>query len=247
MDFLGLYLFLVLFCYLPSVFFEKRVLYSIHSLSGMLLYGLKHVYCTTAQRSRILPRRDPSCSPFKAVERQSDRTFWKWVESPSHVPYPFCLFMYWALLVLVPVLPRALVLPWVLHCSLDQLLVLYAWHRSYRTMHTKGEQDLDLFFDNRNKYLTLEDYEWRWRTEEECDRIIALKTTEMALYSIDSPEISLGYKEINDKLCALFRTHKLKTAKELQDRLSGLVDQVQVLTKQCVSIETQKKTVSPDL
>ncbi|XP_078286857.1 uncharacterized protein LOC144611570 isoform X2 [Rhinoraja longicauda] len=158
---------------------------------------------------RVPPRSD--------VKKKSQRTFKKLIESPTQTPYFVCIPMYWGLLLITPLLPKCLKTPWVLHCSLDQFIVLFSWWRCYRNFHRRGLRDDETFDQTDNKYL---------------------------LYSIESPHIVHSYMDIEEGAERLIRAHKAAVLQELREKLAKQMTKIQGLTKQCAQTVGQNQPSS---
>ncbi|XP_069765076.1 uncharacterized protein [Narcine bancroftii] len=173
MDFLQPYLGLIAF-YLPMVIFNEEFVYSTNLVIGIFCCGIRQIYTTAPKKGELLQRKiifGSTACRFKDVKRKSQRTFKKLIESPTQIPYFLCILIYWGLLLFTPLLPKGLSIPWVLHCSLDQLIVLFSWWKCYRSFHQRNLQDINSFWQNESKYLLVEDFEWMRQLKDDCFNI----------------------------------------------------------------------------
>ncbi|XP_038639826.1 uncharacterized protein LOC119956579 [Scyliorhinus canicula] len=244
MDLLQPYLGLIVFFYLPTVIFDEELIYSISSVIWILSCGIRQVYTMTTKKAEILQRQTRFGSTvcrFKDVKRKSQRTFKRLIDSPTQIPYFLCILIYWGLLLVAPVLPKGLYIPWVLHCSLDQLVVLFSWWRCYRNFHHRGLRDVETFQQTENKYLLVEDFEWKQQLEDDCLNIKQMTETEMMLYSIESPHVLHSYTGIEEGAERLIRVRKAVILQELREKLANQMAKIQGLTKQCAQVVGQNQ------
>ncbi|GCC20818.1 hypothetical protein chiPu_0019386 [Chiloscyllium punctatum] len=181
------------------------------------------------------------------VRRKSQRTFKKLIESPTQIPYFLCILIYWGLLLVAPVLPKGLYIPWVLHCSLDQLVVLFSWPPggycdSVSGADLMGEPSLcvrcvhpaDRRRTHRREQTLLselvEDFEWKQQLEDDCLNIKQMTETEMMLYSIESPHVLHSYTGIEEGAERLIRVRKAVILLELREKLAKQMAKIQVST-----------------
>ncbi|XP_032869073.1 uncharacterized protein LOC116966842 [Amblyraja radiata] len=247
MELLKPYLGLMAFFYLPTLFFDEEFSVSISSMIGIFSCGIRQVFAVTTKKAEVFlrqPRPGSSASRFKDVKKKSQRTFKKLIESPTQTPYFVCIPMYWGLLLITPLLPKCLKIPWVLHCSLDQFIVLFSWWRCYRNFHRRGLRDEETFDQTDNKYLLVEDFVWKQQLEEECFNLRQLTEMEITLYSIESPHIVHSYMDIEEGAERLIRARKAAVLQELREKLAKQMTKIQGLTKQCAQTVGQNQPSS---